>query len=519
LRGFVFLNHRVVFSLVLFSVSLAFGPTKSIAEGSIERSSPEEPKPKSLPGLRFKNDEAFQTKEAWPTLIPLEAFKSDQQSQGLAGIQTAWSPGVAPYQVNPITAILAAGIVVSVQSLKEDGRIDPKALWRLFNSTDLYAGYVGAVSANSGREAGIQGAKSLAKKIAPNAFKDFGKSQAALLFGNLMNAFTYTLAVSSGFEYFSQFWRLATKDIPNVSKVSDLFEASSTDFTRVFSNLFQYVINPEIQRRILSSIKYHRVYTFDFIAMNLGLFVGVFVGDQIASRIGPKASAETKKLWSQKLTREMGRLLGGVLGGVSIQFVPETFKMRVNEGLLHWKISNVKNDLKELINKMNDYVQSKKYPPYHAVSAASFWYEGVNLQSDVHRVIRTRDLLYSLYAQKYFLVGMNENDLAEIEAERFFMEDRFFNWMESSGGVGPSYFVGSDVFSISEMSMEDLEAWVFDDLNKDLRAQHYTRVLYAGWQDLQLSYSDFEDFVVGLREFQGLQREPQNRDLRPVVSE
>jgi len=507
----LFSKKKILFFSWMFLVSLAFGLTKSMAEGSLERSSPEEPKPKSLPGLRF------QTKEVWPTIVPLEAFKGDQQSQGLSGIQSGWSPGVAPYQVNPITAILAAGIVVSVQSLKEEGRIDSKALWRLFNSTDLYAGYVGAVSANRGREAGIQGAKTVVQKLAPNAFKDFGRNQAALLFGNVMNAFSYTLAVSSGFEYFSQFWRLAIKDIPNVSRVSDLAHISGTDMTRVLSNLLQYAINPEIQRRILSSIKYHRIYTFDFIAMNMGLFVGVFVGDQIAQRIGPKASAETKKLWSQKLTRELGRLLGGVLGGVSIQFVPDSLKMRVNESLLNWKIGNVKKDLNALMAKMDDQIQARKYPSFHAASLASFWYSGVNLQSDVHRVNRTRDLLYSLYAQKYFLVGMNSDDLAEIEAGRFFVETKFSDWMEIAGGLGPSFFVGGAGEPRLEMSMADLEAWVYDDLNKDLKTQHYVRVLYAGWQDLRLSYSDFEDFVVGLREFQGLSgEEAPSRKLRPT---
>lgn len=482
---------------MVFFVSLSDWTAKAIAEGSLETSSPEEPKPKSLPGLRAL------PKESWPTVIPMSEWSQLSGGQGVAGIQPGLTPGISPYQINPITAVMTAGVVLAIQSLKEQGRIDHQALWRLLNTTDFYAGIAGAFAATKTKDAVVAGGRGLASRIAPGAFKEFGKNHTVQLFGNIMNAFSYTLAVSSGFEYFSQFWKLATRDIPNVSRVSDLTGASSTDVIRVLSNLMQYAVHPDVQRRILSSVKYHRIYTFEFIAMNVGLFVGVFVGDQVAKRIGPKASEATKKAWSQRLTLEMGRFLGGVLGGAAVQFIPDGFRLRVNASLLDSKIHALRGDMNHLITKIEQGVLNKSYPPYSAPSIGSFFSPQVNLQSDVMRMIRKRDLLYSLYAHRYFLIGVEDTMMEEIQQEQVALNQKIEFWIMQSGGAGPSSSLEAlDRSLAAPMELQALENYIYQDIHRDEYQRHYGRVLFAGMQNLSRSYEDFEDFLISLHEFQ-----------------
>lgn len=485
--------------IFLFSISLPVWSAKAIAEGSVEKSSPEETKPSFLPGLR-----AF-PKEVWPTIIPMNKWESMASAQGMTGIQTTWAPGTSPYQVNPITAIMAAGITLAIQSLREQGRIDHQALWRLLNSTDFYAGIAGSILSNSAKDGAVSGTRKLIGRFTPNtaqAFKDFGSAQKLQLFGNIINAFSYTFAVTAGFEYFSQFWKLATRNVPNVSKVSDLRNASKSDLIRVFSNLFQYFMHADIQKRIISSVKYHRVYTFEFIAMNVGLFVGVFVGDQIAKRIGPKASEATKKGMAQKLTLELGRFLGGISGSIAIQFISDGFKVRVNSALLDWKINKVRDDLTGLMAQMDAGMRYKYYPPYHDAGWGSFFSTQINLLSDVRRLIRTRDLLYSLYAHKFFLVGTDDELLEQIASEQDEINKRMTSWISRTGAMGPTSSEEALDRTLKESSPRMIENQIHDDIHRDEYHRHYGLVLNAGWQSLNSSYQDFEDFIVSLHEFQ-----------------
>lgn len=302
--------------------------------------------------------------------------------------------GVFPYQSNPVAALISAGLTLAVMSLRETGKVDLDGILFLLNSTDFYAGLAGSISGSTGQSAGKSLVTWLGRslgKASPEMLQPLAQKEAFKVIGNIVNGFTYTFSVSAGYEVFSQFWKIATKNIPEAHTMTGFFGSPGHVRKRVLLNLLYYTtIDKNLQKKVMDSIYYHRVMTFEFIAMNVGLYVGAQLGNFLAKKYAPG------NVWAERL----GPVAGSVAGGLLVQLIPDSWKIHFNQGLLNWKIEKQKSRLSDLKATLSRGVRQLQYPDHSESGFSSYWMSGVDLSDDVERVFATRDLLASLLMQQ-----------------------------------------------------------------------------------------------------------------------
>jgi len=480
----------------VFCVSLSLLAAKVVAPSPVEGSSPEESNRNALPGL------GFLPSSNWPTFSPAlsqgvmdEALSEDPELLYLIQANPLLTGGVIPYQIDPISAFIAAGLVLAVQSYRETGQIDAQAILVLLNSTDLYAGVLGAGFAAYSKRRVEQGLAAGARRLAPRFSQEISQKQLARIFGNIMGGLSYTVAIGSGFEYFSQFWKLSTAGNENVSRVSDIVRAERKDVWPVLQNLLNYFADPSVQKRITSSVYNHRILTYEFIAMNVGLYIGILAGGQIVKKLGPQTPSSRREIWKRRLTDYFGRVLGGVTGGLMVQFTPEFIKISVNEALLEYKINRNLRHLETRLSRLENGILGPKpmYPPEHRANLGSFLFQEMNLQSDLDRLARTLDMLDSLWIHHY-LVASDEHlesldRLLDARAEALHRVDRLFQsiddrqWMEPQDG-------------------EDAERKMWKELHRPLYVSHYGAVLSAAIDRFSREFEakvNFVDHIIDFR--------------------
>ncbi len=383
---------RWVLSLVL--VSLVVESTNLVVAGSVEASSPEE---------RHESDSSLSG------LIPLTAsvqatIPQDQIEKGVVGtgpVNPIITSGVFPYQPNPLAAIIAAGITMAAMTWKETGKIDLESLGYIFNSSDFYAGLIGSVTSSfthkqttaviaAGLSRGIQGF--------PNTIKPFFEKESVKIFGNILNGFTYTFAISSGFEYFSQIWKHATKNIPEVNTIGGLVRAPGLRKKQVALNILYYMVNDTVmQKRILSSVFNHRIMTFEFIATNVGLYVGHVLTGLLVQKYGGGKS------WMLKVAP----VVGSMLGGLFVQLLPGSWKGRINQELAIYNRKRHEKNLEVALQELERGVKNKTYP-VDELTKTGYFITGADLQSDIERTLRARDMVASFCLQEISNGGSSE---------------------------------------------------------------------------------------------------------------
>lgn len=364
-------------------VSLSLLITNLLGKEQVEASSPEESYKVTLPALTFLNSVQSSTHFSQQAWSPLPSPVSPLLVQN-----------VFPYQPNPLAAIVAAGLTLTFMALKETGKVDLEGILFLLNSTDLYAGLAGSIQGALAQSGSGYLARRLAKgasSASPKVLKPFLASETSRVLANIVNGLTYTLAVSTGFEYFSQFWKFATKNIEGVSTVTGFFQAPLAVQKAVYSNLMYYsVIDVRMQKRILDSVYNHRILTFEFIMMNVGLYVGAQLGHYLAQKYGTGYPSAVK----------LGPVLGSVALGMGVQLLPIRLKTAANHKLLEMKINHQKEKVEDLYKLIEGRVNRFDYPPKDVSGVSSYWMKGVDLGADIERLLRAFDILSSLHIQQ-----------------------------------------------------------------------------------------------------------------------
>jgi len=306
------------------------------------------------------------------------------RSDSAAGFQPLLTEGVFPYQLDPVSAVFSAILTMAVMTYKETGKIDLQGILELMNSTDFYAGVAGSLSAGFGQKGAAKGVGKLSdfivKKASSGGSLPYPKTAAAIkTLGNVLNGITYMVAVTGGFEYFSQFWKIATKDVPEAHKVTDFVRSSMDTKRLVAMNLLYYtVIDQNMRKRILDSVKYHRIMTFEFIATNVALYVGYQLGTFLASHYGV----------DNPFTAYVIKAASSASAGVLVQLVPEAFKTGVNSWLLDKKITWKTEALDENLQEIATQTLGARYPTTSV------------MERDLEAVYRDRDMLSSLRIQR-----------------------------------------------------------------------------------------------------------------------
>lgn len=372
----------------------------SIAIEESEMSSPEEelPSSQSLQGIEEPSDSSSlglgEIPSAGQAFDPKVGAVGDPQISANSRIASPLlTSNVFPYQSNPIAAVITAGLTLAFMSLKETGKVDMDGILFLLNSADFYAGIAGSVSSSWGQKGTASLLQALgrgATKLAPEMLTPLAANGALQTVGNIINGFTYTLSVTGGYEIFSQFWKISTKNIPEARKVSDFLKAPGHIQKRALLNLMYYtMMDPNLQKRVIDSIKYHRVMTYEFITMNVGLYIGAQLGNFLANKYAPG------NVWAKRLAP----IAGGTAMGTLFQMIPDSWKEYFNQELLDVKLSWAKDRLDEDMEALNHSLAAYAYPPKDASGRASYFMRGVDLESDIERVFRTRDLLSTLLIQ------------------------------------------------------------------------------------------------------------------------
>ena len=333
-----------------------------------------------------------------PSAISFQPGAPTPQQAPLSPLLTQ---GVFPYQANPIAAVISAGLTLAVMSLKETGKVDMESILFLLNSTDFYAGLAGSISGARGQQAGKSLLSWLAggvKKSAPEMLEPLAQKEALKVVKNIVDGFTYTFSVSAGYEVFSQFWKIATKNIPEAHKMTGFLGSPMHVKKRVLLNLLYYtVMDKGLQKRVIDSVYHHRIMTFEFIAMNVGIYVGAQLGNFVAKKYMPG------NVWAERLAPAVGSVTGGVL----VQLIPDSWKSHFNHQLLSWKISSNRNRLKELEETLSRGINKTSYPSYSVSGVASYWMSGVDLEDDIERMFAKRDMLSSLLMQEAMANGQS----------------------------------------------------------------------------------------------------------------
>lgn len=398
-----------------FLVSLSWMAANVKAQGSVEISSPEESIESSLSGSSLQT----LPQELIPSLIP--ALGLEQVEDALNGVSLVdplaqgqpinptiplFGAGVFPYQVDPLSAIVAAVVVLGVQSYLETGKVDPRALAAFLNRTDFYAGVAGAAFFGVNKYGAGLGLEKLALWAAPQTIDRLASVKAMRALNHLVSGVTYTIAVSGGYHYWSQFWMMATAGVSDdVKTVTGFINARLEDQVAVGSNLLRYLMMADIQKRVVASVYRHKIQTFEFMAMNAALYFGIVAGGVIAERIGGPIPKGVKRTWARRATEYFLKVTGGIFFGTAIQFIPESFRLAVNSAWLDSKIRGQEEKLDRFVKTIEDRILLREYS-----AGLGRHRESLSLTKDLDTLFRIRDLIVSLYAQRLSL--LEENDLA-----------------------------------------------------------------------------------------------------------
>ena len=420
-------------------------------------------------------------------VLPSTQFKPDSSDQvGAQPMSPLVTQGIFPYQTNPIAAVIAAGVTLAAMSLKETGSVDIDGILFLLNSTDFYAGLVGTASGAMGQRGGKSLLGYLGRgldKLAPSMMEPLRQKEAIKVLGNIVNGFTYSFSVSAGYETFSQFWKIATRNIPEAHKMTDFLASPMHVKKRVALNLLYYcVLDSNLQKRVLDSVWNHRIMTFEFIAMNVGLYVGAQLGNYIA----------TTKFPNNPWAKRIAPVAGSIGLGVLIQMMPDSWKEYFNAGLLDWKIARQTKRLKELEESVTRGITNLDYPPESVGGLASYVWSGVDLSDDIERLIGTRDLLVSLQMQKW----MAHPETAHLA---FDMQNNYTSILglvdDSLNAVTQpqvSFAAQIDQWVKERKSPEEIQRLSARFFQADPKRSYYSLVLDAARDRVQ---KDFEDFL------------------------
>lgn len=502
MRGY----FRFLSFVFIFLVSLSLGKAKVMAQGSIEISSPEETVQSSLSGFDHSAGQANRLESRVPkrslaSFLPVitegamdEAIGVDPLFEKELQANPLVNPGVFPYQIDPVSAFVAAAVTLAIQSFRETGQVDMKAVGRLLNSTELYAGVLGSASAAVLRRGLLEGGKAVAQSQLPNLTATLSSSQLMRILGHITNGLTYTVAVGGGFEIFSHFWKLTIADVENVSKVSDLLKMEQKDFKSLMANFLNYLADSRVRKRIYDSVWNHRVLTYEFISMNIGLYMGIFAGDLIAKRIWPGLSAADKLGLKQRMQRYFARTLGGIFGGVVVQFTPSFIKVGVNRQLLGWKISNKRAALDRVIESIQYGLANQLYPATSNSGFGSYLMTQMDLGADIERLSRELDNLNSLYMQQLFV--MNEEDQGMMGLQNSFADTLSFldRVIEDMGGDDWLYV------DPAEMSLAEMSEFSQKERELPEDRKYYLRVLSSHRARFESDFHSFSDFMSQLQE-------------------
>jgi len=426
-------------------------------------------------------------------VLPSTQFKSDAAEDSVAQpMSPLVTQGIFPYQTNPIAAVIAAGVTLAAMSLKETGSVDVDSILFLLNSTDFYAGLIGTVSGSMGQRGGKSLVSMLGRgldKLAPSMMEPLRQKEALKVVGNIVNGFTYSFSVSAGYETFSQFWKIATRNIPEAHKMTDFLSSPMHVKKRVALNLLYYsVLDKNLQKRVLDSVWNHRIMTFEFIAMNVGLYVGAQLGNYIAMTKFPTSP------WAKRVAP----IAGSIGLGVLIQMMPDSWKEYFNAGLLDWKIARQTARLQELEESIMRGIKNMDYPPESVAGMASYFASGVDLTDDVERLIGVRDLLVSLQMQKWLAhpeeaqlaAGMQNNYVGVLE-----MMDDGLNAVTQPR---ISFAAQIDEWVKERKSPEDIQRLSARFFQSDPKRAYYSLVLDAARDRVQ---KDFDEFLAFQKAF------------------
>ncbi len=416
-----------IFSLGVMPAKVcAIETVEDLQSGFEEASSPEDgSKAPSLNPTTNPTTVSFAGTESSGSLLEPSDNKIQKRTvNGIQGMAPVGVPGpifvdgIYNVKANPIGAVIAAGLTLTFMTLKETGKVDLDSLLFLLNSTDFYAGLAGTAAGATGQWGGVQIAsklKAAAARKSPGMLAPLVGKEAFQTFSNIVNGFTYTLAVTSGYEVFSQFWKIATKHIPEARKVTDFVNCSWEIKKLVAMKLLYYTIqDTNLQKKVMDSIMYHRVMTFDFLAMNVGLYVGAQLGTYLASKALP----------GNKWAKSIGPVVGSAAGGLLVELMPKSWKDFFNSGFISAKIWRKKSVLDGYKAMLQEAVSRGMYPDHSNEGTGSYWMSGVDLGEDIERIFSARETLTGLYMQQAAIRGdaMAWQDVGDLysDLETFF---------------------------------------------------------------------------------------------------
>jgi len=491
--------------LVPFWISLSWMAANVEAQGSVEISSPEESIESSLPSLSLPPS-------SLPTMLPALGTptgsnpftKGEANLTGDNSTQTVnFAPGAFPYQIDPISAFMSAAVVMAVQSLREQGKVNPRAIAALLNNSDYYAGMVGAAIA-AGTQKGLKmTTNALAARFAPKVVESIAKNRATTYFTNIVSGITFTLSVGAGFEYFSQFWKMAcigaeAQGVKNVHTVTGFLNASVEDRLTVINNLYKYIFMKDVQKRIMNSVLYNRILTFEFIAMNVAMYLGAVTGGLIAERALGKLAPGAARTWARFFTEYFAKVFGGIVFGTAIQFIPDGFRLGVNRQLVSGKLAFEKRSLRRKLEKIEDGIRMRHYPVIEESKGFvdGFAQESSNdpLANDLAGVFRSRDLIVSMEIQRLMILNEPEEAEKEMKEIQSLIETKMRLFEKMSGGSsGLNTFEGAEALG-SGRSEDALGRQLHRDLFRDQYQKHYAGIVEAASQASLRHASSFENF-------------------------
>ncbi len=488
---------KFVLWFVVVSVSLSWMAANIKAEDSVEISSPEESIESSLSGLRLLNPPKL-PESSLPTMIP--ALSADLRTGARDAVSSTFGglpAGSFAYQVDPISAFLSAAVVLGVQSLREQGRIDMDAIGALLNNTDFYVGVLGSLQAAAAQKGLTKGASYLVGKISPSTIEAIAKNRAASFLTNIVGGLSYTISVGAGFEYFSQFWKLSCQGVEGVSKVSDFVRAPLEQKLAVLNNLYKYFLMGDIQKRIVNSVYNHRILTFEFISMNIAMYLGVVLGAAIAERVGPAIEPGGRRTLARILTDYFARVAGGILFGSVIQFIPDGFRLAVNRYLLHKKLSWAKANLQETLDEVQEGIRMRMYPAHHNRSWESAFSTQESLAADIDKLFRERDLIFSLEAHRLASLPEAGEAAVSMKATQDRIDQQLQLYYRMSGGRNPLRSNSETDAMITQEDIRSADALglaLHRDLFQDEYQKYYAEVLEIAKLRFEQTWKSFEDF-------------------------
>jgi len=494
-------------------VSLSLLAAKVIAQGPVEKSSPEEFIENSPPGLGLLTPGSWATYQSALDSGPFtQALTKDPELEAMFRANPLTVSGVLPYRPDPISTFIGAAIILAIQSMQEKGSVDVDAIYELLNSTELYAGLLGSGTLAWTRWRSGQAITWAGKKVAPDMIKSISKYQLTKILNHIVGAVTYAVAVSGGYEYFTGFWKLSTQGVENVSTMTDLFaEFKNGNYKNsvypVLENLKIYLLDPNTRSRVASSIYNHRILTYEFIAMNIALYVGMVAGDIIFQKLGPQNPVgRGAKIW-RGLIDYFGRSMGGLVGGIMVQFTPKFIKVAVNESLLDYKVKKQREKLRLKIAQLRWNVQNAVYPSATNMTFQAASNIGLDFQSDVENVAAQYDLVNSLLMNELMLEDEDQEDAlkAMIEVRGELMD----SFSDLRSDVAREDWMNPTRDNTETLSAEELGRRMWRRDHRSEYQEHYSAILDASKDRMNLETGELINFVNHIVEFRARMAESQ----------